>query len=49
MARLLWLECTECGETGEVLCDGEGPMHCPSCRSVDCFKGPEEEAACSST
>ena len=32
------LECAECGDINEIVCDGDNPLWCPSCRSVDCFK-----------
>ncbi len=38
------LTCTECDETNEIYCDGDNAMMCPSCRSVDEFKEPEEES-----
>lgn len=39
----IWLKCTECEEEGEVYCDGDGPMRCPNCRSIDCFVEIESE------
>jgi ribosomal protein S27E len=44
VARYLHLKCTECGEEGEVYCDGENAMLCPECLAVDCFEEIEENA-----
>ena len=33
--RYLLLKCKECSEEVEVACDGDGPLFCPECRSVD--------------
>jgi hypothetical protein len=39
------LTCTECGETSDVLCDGDNPHFCPECRSVDTMTEIEEEGS----
>lgn len=36
------LKCKECDETNEISCDGDGPMMCPECRSVDSFSEADE-------
>lgn len=43
MAKHYLLSCTECDDVNEIYCDGDIPMFCPSCRSVDCFEEVGEE------
>jgi len=45
MAKYYLLRCKECGEIDDIPCDGDNPMFCPDCRSVDCFEEllPKEE------
>lgn len=31
----IYLECKECGEQNDIYCDGDNPMVCPDCLSVD--------------
>lgn len=45
MAKYILLTCVECDQTNEILCDGDNPMFCPDCQSVDSFKDSEEESA----
>lgn len=33
----LYLHCNECGSSVEVRCDGDNPVFCPECRTVDNF------------
>jgi phage FluMu protein Com len=37
------LKCRECGELNDIYCDGDSPMFCPDCHSIDSFDEPEEE------
>jgi len=39
----IYLKCTQCGETDDIQCDGNNPMICPNCRSIDSFEEPEPE------
>lgn len=32
------MRCKDCDEEVEVFCDGDNPMMCPECRSVDNFE-----------
>ncbi len=39
----IFLRCKECGEEGDIYCDGDNAMMCPECRSVDEFEDPEDD------
>lgn len=42
MAKQYLLSCKECDSVNEIYCDGDNPMFCPDCRSVDCFEEIDE-------
>jgi phage FluMu protein Com len=29
------MKCKECDEENDIYCDGDGPLMCPECRTVD--------------
>lgn len=36
------LRCKECGEEGDIYCDGDNAMRCPECGTVDEFEEVDE-------
>jgi len=40
---MIFLTCNDCNEEVEVYCDGDGPMMCPECMSIDNFSEADYE------
>ena len=40
----MWLTCNDCNEENEIVCNGDSPLFCPDCRSVDNFSDIEENS-----
>lgn len=38
----IYVRCNDCGCENDVYCDGDNPMMCPDCRSVDNFETVED-------
>lgn len=39
----IYLVCNKCNQDEEIKRDGDNPMYCPNCRSIDDFREPTDE------